>query len=57
MIALNIQRSLEVMLPDPAVRPMERIGHRSEERKRARQSSANRERPGWSWGDGEDDLE
>ncbi len=57
MIALGIQQSLEALLPDPAVRPIERVGIGAGERKRARPTQTSNERPTWSWGDGEDDNE
>ena len=55
MIALGIQQSLEALLPDPTVRPIERVGIGAGERKRARPTQTSNERPTWSWGDGEDD--
>ena len=55
MIALGIQQSLEALLPDPSVRPIERVGISAGERKRARPTQSSDERPTWSWGDGEDD--
>ena len=57
MIALGIQQSLETLLPDPTVRPIERVGIGAGERKRARPTQTSNERPTWSWGDGEDDNE
>jgi len=57
MIALGIQQSLEALLPDPSVRPIERVGISAGERKRARPSQSSDERPTWSWGDGEDNDE
>jgi transcriptional regulator with XRE-family HTH domain len=57
MIALGIQQSLEALLPDPTVRPIERVGIGAGERKRARPIQTSNERPTWSWGDGEDDNE
>ena len=57
MIALGIQQSLEALLPDPTVRPIERVGIGAGERKRARPTQSSNERPTWSWGDGEDDNE
>ena len=55
--ALRIQHSLENLLPDPTVRPIERVGLGTGERKRARPVPVSQERPAWSWGDGEDDHE
>lgn len=57
MIALRIQQNLETLLPDPTVRPIERIGLDAGERKRARPTKSKNELPTWSWGDKEDDNE
>ncbi len=57
MKALGIQQNLETLLPDPSVRPIERIGHAAGERKRARPAPAGDENAKWAWGDGEDDDE
>ena len=57
MMALNIQQNLEALLPDPTVRPIERVGMGAGERKRARPAKSVDELPTWSWGDGEDDDE
>jgi len=54
MMALNIQQNLEALLPDPSVRPIERIGMGAAERKRARPTKSIDELPTWSWGNGED---
>lgn len=54
MTALGIQQNLGVLLPDPAVRPIERIDVGGTERKRARPGRVGDGRPVWSWGDGED---
>ena len=57
MMALSIQQSLEALLPDPTVRPIERVGIGAGERKRARPTKSIDELPTWSWDDGEDDDE
>lgn len=57
MMALGIQQNLEALLPDPIVRPIERVGIGRGERKRARPNQSSDERPTWSWGDGEEDDE
>ncbi len=57
LTALGIQQNLEALLPDPAVRPIERIDIGGGERKRARPGQASGERGIWSWGDGGDDNE
>lgn len=55
--ALGIQQRLETLLPDPTVRPMDRIGSGPAERRRARPGSVKKGRPAWAWGDGEDEDE
>lgn len=50
MTALGIQGNLQVLLPDPTIRPMERINVRSTERKRAR-SNKQEEPAEWTWND------
>ena len=55
--ALGIQQNLEALLPDPTVRPVERIGIGGSERKRARPIRTDKENAAWSWGDGKDDDE
>ena len=57
MKALRIQQNLEALLPDPAVRPIERIGRSTKERQRARPAKTIDETPTWSWGDGGGDDE
>lgn len=57
LTALGIQQNLEALLPDPTVRPVERIHIGGSERKRARPISLDRRRPNWSWGDGGSDDE
>jgi len=56
MTALRIQQNLEALLPDPSVRPIERVGGGGQ-RKRARPRPSGGRRAAWSWGDGEDDNE
>ncbi len=57
LTALGIQQNLEVLLPDPTVRPIERIDIGGGERKRARPGLSSNERATWSWGDGENNDE
>ena len=57
LMALRLQNNLEALLPDPSVRPIERVGISTAERKRARPATATRAGTHWSWGDGESDLE
>ena len=59
--ALRIQQNLEALLPDLSVRPIERIGVRSAERRRARpartKSPNTPENQTWQWGDGAEERE
>ena len=48
MMALNIQQNLEALMPDPNVRPIERVGMGAGERKRARPAKSLDESPSWS---------
>jgi transcriptional regulator with XRE-family HTH domain len=57
MVALRIQHSLEALLPDPEVRPIERVGLRTAERKRARGKPHREDTNAWAWGDGEEENE
>ena len=57
LIALGIHQNLEALLPDPTVRPIERIDTRGSERKRARPGIAAEESTPWSWGDGAENDE
>jgi putative transcriptional regulator len=52
MIALGLQDQLSSFLPDPSVRPMERLGTSRQERQRARPATS-RPAPAvaWTWGD------
>ena len=50
MQALGLTGHLQALLPDPSIRPMERIRNKKIERKRSRQSSKNGEESAWSWG-------
>jgi len=50
MMALGIQHNLESLLPDPSIRPVERVKRNSVERKRARPTKTNNKQS-WSWGD------
>lgn len=55
LTALGIQNRLEALLPDPTVRPVERVALGGRQRERARASVAVSEESGWAWGDAEDD--
>lgn len=51
LMALGIQHNLEVLLPDPTIRPIERIDQHTENRKRARQRQSTTNKKIWTWGE------
>ena len=51
LTALHIQQNLEGLLPDPSIRPMERIDSSGSERRRARKKRTSKQDSNWSWGD------
>ena len=58
LTALGVQQNLEALLPDPTVRPVERVGIGGGERKRARPHGLHSDEGAmWSWGDSEGDDE
>jgi transcriptional regulator with XRE-family HTH domain len=50
LIAMRIQGNLEALLPDPSIRPMERIGVSGTERRRARPKQIKPSKK-WTWND------
>lgn len=50
LIAFGIQSNLESLLPDPKIRPIERIKASGVERKRARTHKRINKNEPWSWG-------
>ena len=51
MIALGLQSNLMSLLPDPDIRPIERVTERGSERQRARPISSSESETPWKWGD------
>lgn len=53
LTALRIQQNLQGLLPDPSIRPMERIesGSGGSERRRARKKRTSKQDSNWSWED------
>ncbi|MBI9046438.1 MAG: helix-turn-helix transcriptional regulator [Anaerolineaceae bacterium] len=51
LIALGLQEHLKAFLPDPTVRPVERVSIAGTERKRARPRKSIDDHEAWSWGD------
>lgn len=55
MTALGIQQNLETLMPDPTVRPIERVGVGTGQRQRARPRPPGDRPATWTWGDDEDE--
>ena len=51
LIALGIHQNLEALLPDPSIRPIDRVNIGGRERKRASSSRSSVENTPWLWGD------
>lgn len=51
LIALGLQDNLKNLLPDPSIRPIERVESAGYERKRARPTNSEDEDTPWSWSD------
>jgi len=51
LMALDLQQNLETLLPDPTIRPIERVNSGGSERKRARPVQSDSENSTWAWGD------
>lgn len=49
--ALGLGNLLAGSLPDPAIRPVERVTHKGHERRRARDQSKGTPAEQWTWGD------
>ncbi|WP_440983390.1 helix-turn-helix domain-containing protein [Shinella sumterensis] len=54
LAALNLGDRLAAALPDPDVRPVERIRHEGHERQRARERNAVQKATDWAWGEDEE---
>ncbi|CAL4870034.1 hypothetical protein MMA231_04332 (plasmid) [Asticcacaulis sp. MM231] len=55
LLALNLETNLLSVLPDPAVRPIERVKLQGKERQRARPVQAETKPASeWAWGDDEE---
>ena len=51
LIALGIQQNLESLLPDPTIRPIDRVKGGGIERQRASPERPAGDRKAWTWGD------
>lgn len=51
LIALGIHQNLQVLLPDPSIRPIDRVNLGGKERKRASSEKSDLEITPWVWGD------
>lgn len=56
LAVLGLDGRLLDSLPDPAVRPVERVRHGGRERRRARETQAPPKATDWAWGDDGDDA-
>jgi len=57
LTALGVQGNLAALLPDPRVRPIERIRAGGRERRRARPAAHDDAPAPWTWDDGDDDRD
>jgi len=55
--AMGLADHLQILLPDPTVRPIERVSARGSERQRARPRRQNGNTSSWQWGDEKDDSQ
>lgn len=55
LMALDLQNNLQALLPDPTVRPVERVNTGGSERKRARPRKQEPDETPWAWGDETED--
>ena len=51
LIALGVQQNLVAFLPDPSIRPIDRVNLGGTERKRASSRKTTKEITPWVWGD------
>ena len=51
LTALGVQQNLESLLPDPRIRPIDRVALKGVERKRAKPGKISEEKTAWVWGD------
>lgn len=51
LMALGLQQNLGALLPDPSIRPIERVNKGGSERKRARLKRSEPVASPWAWGD------
>jgi len=51
LIALGVQQNLETLLPDPSIRPIDRVNIAGTERKRASTKKSSIDKIPWVWGD------
>ncbi|MEM7081263.1 MAG: helix-turn-helix transcriptional regulator [Pseudomonadota bacterium] len=51
MKALGVVHRFDTLLPDPSVRPIDRVRRKGKERQRAREVTASRSTASWQWQD------
>lgn len=53
LIALKIQQNMDMLVPDPSIRPIERVRTGGSERRRARPAKTSKPKKEWQWGSGQ----
>ena len=53
LIALKLQRNMSLLVPDPSIRPIERVRTGGSERRRARPATTPQPAKEWRWGSGQ----
>jgi transcriptional regulator with XRE-family HTH domain len=57
LIALGVQHNLQVLLPDPSIRPIDRVELGGKERLRASSKKTDKGESQWVWGDETDNTQ
>jgi transcriptional regulator with XRE-family HTH domain len=50
LIALKIQRNIDLLVPDSRIRPIERVRTKGSERQRSRSAKTTKRTKQWEWG-------
>ncbi|MCJ7734011.1 MAG: helix-turn-helix domain-containing protein [Anaerolineales bacterium] len=56
LIALRVHQNLQVLLPDPSIRPIDRVNLGGKERKRASSEKSDPENTPWVWADESENI-
>lgn len=57
LIALGVQQNMQTLLPDPSIRPIDRVNMGGTERKRASSRKTSVGKTPWVWGDESENQE